>query len=105
MKIRIKVDMTPVEMREFLGLPNVQPLQEEMLESLRRRMQSGIDDFDPVQMMRPFVAPDPAGMEAMQKAFWKSLSTLAPGADSTRAPQGGSSDAPGPAKEREGASG
>ncbi|WP_025769844.1 DUF6489 family protein [Thioalkalivibrio sp. HK1] len=87
MKIHIEFDVTPAELREFFGLPNVQPLQEEMLQSFSRQMQSGIEGFDPVQMMRPFITPDPAGMEAMQKAFLKTLSTFAPGADSNQARQ------------------
>ncbi|MBF2759295.1 MAG: hypothetical protein ISN28_03335 [Ectothiorhodospiraceae bacterium AqS1] len=91
MKIHIEFDITPTELREFFGLPNVQPLQEEMLESFRQRMQSGIEGFDPVQMMRPFITPDPAGMEAMQKAFLKTLSTFAPGVDLAQAQQGASS--------------
>ncbi len=33
MKITVDVDITPEELRRFLGLPNVEKLQEELLEN------------------------------------------------------------------------
>lgn len=105
MKIHIEFDVTPAELRQFFGLPNVQPLQEEMLRSFGRQMQSGIEGFDPVQMMRPFVTPDPAGMEAMQRAFLNTLSTFAPGSDLPRAQQGASSAADDTGEKRGGSAG
>ena len=39
MKISIDVDITPEELRNFLGLPNVTKLQEQMLERAQEYMQ------------------------------------------------------------------
>jgi len=69
MKITVNVDMTPQELRAFLGLPNVEPLQEEMVQKLREHMEMG-EGVDPVSLMRPFLAPNFQNLEAMQKAFW-----------------------------------
>ncbi len=38
MKITVDVDVTPEELRQFLGLPNVQGLQEEMLKMAQQRL-------------------------------------------------------------------
>ena len=77
MKINITVETTPAELREFLGLPEVQSLQAEMIEKIRAQLQAGVEGFDPLSMMRPFIAPNLQGMEAMQRAFWDGLSAVA----------------------------
>ena len=77
MKINITVDVTPDELRAFFGLPDVQGLQAEMIEKIRERMQAGAEGFDPLSLMRPFIAPNLQGMEAMQRAFWSGVSEMA----------------------------
>lgn len=80
MKINISVEASPAEFREFFGLPEVQSLQAEMIERIREQMQAGAEGFDPLSMMRPFIAPNlPPNLqsvEAMQRAFWDGLSTM-----------------------------
>lgn len=70
MKINISVDATAQEMREFLGLPNVQPLQDEMLEIIRKNMHKGVTGFDPLTLMKPLLPVQVQSMETFQKAFW-----------------------------------
>ena len=77
MKINITMDVTPAELREFFGLPDVQGLQAEMLEKIREQMKAGVEGFDPLSLMRPFIAPNLQGMEAMQRAFWNGVSGMA----------------------------
>ncbi len=38
MKITVDVDITPEELRKFLGLPNIEGLQEEMLKRAQKRL-------------------------------------------------------------------
>ena len=38
MNITVSVDITPEELRQFLGLPNVEGLQEEMLKIAQQRL-------------------------------------------------------------------
>ena len=38
MKITVDIDMTPEELRKFLGLPNIEGLQEEMLKVAQKRL-------------------------------------------------------------------
>ena len=77
MQINITVETTPAELRDFLGLPDVQAIQSDMLEQIREQMKAGVEGFDPLTMMRPFIAPNLQGMEAMQRAFWNGLSSVA----------------------------
>ena len=74
MQINITVEATPAEIREFLGLPDVQSLQAELLEKAREQVKAGAEGLDPLSVMRPFITPDLQSMEAMQRAFWNGLS-------------------------------
>lgn len=78
MQIKITVDATPEEARRFFGLPDVGPLQQEMLERVREKIRAGDAAFDPLTLMQPYLAPNMSNIEAMQKAFWESFSS-APG--------------------------
>lgn len=73
MKINISIDATAEEMREFLGLPNVKPLQEDMLEAIRDNMQKGVSGFDALSLMKPLFPAQMQTMETLQKAFWDAL--------------------------------
>lgn len=83
MQIKITVDATPEEIRRFFGLPDVGPLQEEMLERVREKIKAGEAGFDPLALMQPYLAPNMSSLEAMQKAFWESFSS-APGGESSK---------------------
>ncbi|MEZ5590947.1 MAG: DUF6489 family protein [Gammaproteobacteria bacterium] len=75
MKINISIDATAEEMREFLGLPNIRPLQEEMLQAIRQNMQQGAAGFDPLSLMKPLFPAQMQSMEMLQKAFWEAFNT------------------------------
>ncbi len=46
MKIKVEFDLTPEELREALGLPNISALQDETLSMLRNRIGEDIDNID-----------------------------------------------------------
>ncbi|MDN5862135.1 MAG: hypothetical protein L0H19_01665 [Salinisphaera sp.] len=52
MKINIQIDVTPAELRQFLGLPDVAGLQEDMIEYVRERVARGAENFDPADLLR-----------------------------------------------------
>ena len=74
MKVNIEMDMTPQEARAFMGLPDVAPLQKEMMEEMRARMKAAFDAGDPEAMMQawmPFVGGGSANaFEQFQKFLW-----------------------------------
>jgi hypothetical protein len=84
MQIKLTVDATPEEIRRFFGLPDVGPLQEEMLERVREKMKAGEAGFDPLALMQPYLAPNMSSLEAMQKAFWESFSSASGGESSKK---------------------
>ena len=74
MKIRIDVDITPQELREFFGLPNIQPMHDELIAKIRENMLRGVEGFDPATLMRPFMPEHLRSLESLQKSFWDSWS-------------------------------
>lgn len=71
MKINVDVDATPEELRVFFGLPDIKPLQDEMLEVVRQRMREGVEGYDPMALLKPMMAQGGMqGFENMQKFFW-----------------------------------
>ncbi|MBC9248435.1 hypothetical protein H4P12_17360 [Paracoccus sp. 11-3] len=68
MKVTIEVDCTPEEARSFLGLPDVQPMQEEMMAEIRDRMLGAVKAMDPAEMMKAWM-PGSAGFDQMQSLF------------------------------------
>ncbi len=84
MQIKISVDATPEEMRRFFGLPDVAPLQEEMIQRIQEKIRAGDEGFDPVTLMQTYLVPNVGTLEAMQKAFWESLSAASGGKSSEK---------------------
>nr|VFJ54660.1 MAG: hypothetical protein BECKDK2373C_GA0170839_104412 [Candidatus Kentron sp. DK] len=74
MKITIDVDVTPRELRGFFGLPDVKPLQDEMLERIQDKMRAGVEGFDVLSLMKPMLPPHMQSLDVMQKTFWKVFS-------------------------------
>ncbi|PHS72659.1 MAG: hypothetical protein COB22_04455 [Cycloclasticus sp.] len=75
MKATIEIDATPQEMRELLGLPDVQSLQQEAMEKIREKMLAGIESNDMRDLMKLYM-PMPEQMSAMegfQKTMWDAM--------------------------------
>jgi len=75
MKATIEIDATPQEMRELLGLPEVQSLQKEAMDKIREKMLSGIESNDMTELMKLYM-PMPEQMSAMegfQKTMWDAM--------------------------------
>jgi hypothetical protein len=69
MKITINVDCTPEEARTFLGLPDLKPIQDELMLEMRKRLLAGAAAMDPGEMLRNWMAT--TGFEQMQDFFAK----------------------------------
>ena len=55
MNIKIDIDVTPEEMRRLMGLPDVQPFHEELMNKLREQLQMGAEGYDPLTMFQPYM--------------------------------------------------
>ena len=47
MKITIDVDCTPLEARQFMGLPDVEPMQKAAMAEIEKRMMTELERFSP----------------------------------------------------------
>ena len=70
MKITMNIECSPEEARRFLGLPDVAPMEGELLNAYRDRVMEGISTIDPEAIMKHWMSGSGSGMEEMQKAFW-----------------------------------
>jgi hypothetical protein len=72
MKITMEVDCTPVEARQFFGLPDVQPMQAALLAEMERNIMQEVQRYSPDALMKLWFASGPEWFkglfESMQKA-------------------------------------
>jgi len=75
MKMTIEIDATPQEMRALLGLPDIEPIQQEMMQKIRVKALAGIEANDPADLMRLFMptADQFTSMEGFQSSFWQAI--------------------------------
>jgi len=69
MKVTVEIDCTPIEARQFFGLPNVEPLQASIMAKLEQRMSEEAQRFSPEGLMRAWFTTMPQNAEWMQKLF------------------------------------
>ncbi len=69
MKINVEVECTPEEARAFLGLPDLRPIQDELLGEMKDRMSAALRASDPQEMMRQWLTPNLKGFEQMMEAM------------------------------------
>jgi hypothetical protein len=67
MKMTIEVECTPVEARQFLGLPDVTNLNDALVDEMTKRMQANMQMMAPDALMKSWMT---AGT-AMQENFMK----------------------------------
>ena len=63
MKVTIEVDCTPLEARQFFGLPDVQPMQTVMLAEMEKRMLAEAAKFSPEGMMQAWFSNGAQGAD------------------------------------------
>lgn len=73
MKITFDIDCTPEEARQFLGLPDVVPMQQAMMQEVEARMKANVAAMDPETMTKTWLPAGIQGFEQMQKMFWAQM--------------------------------
>ena len=82
MKFKFDIECTPEEARVFLGLPNIVPMQEKMMQELEKKMQDNIRSLSPEEMVKTWMPATIQGWGDMQKMFWGQMGMQMPGAPS-----------------------
>jgi hypothetical protein len=73
MKIKLDIDCTPEEVREFFGLPRVKPVQEELLKEVQERLRANIRAMDPEAMLKTWLPATIQGFEQLQEMFLRQM--------------------------------
>ena len=73
MKFTVNVECSPEEARRFIGLPDVTPLNEAIVQEMTKRMEANVALMSPDTMMKSWMS---VGTQA-QDAFLKLMTTSA----------------------------
>ena len=79
MKIHLDLECTPEELRGFFGLPDVKPMQEELLKEVEARMRANLQALDPEAMMKTWLPAGLKGFEQLQEMFLNQMAGRGPG--------------------------
>jgi hypothetical protein len=69
MKINVEIDCTPLEARQFFGLPDVQPMQTAVMDNLQKQMMANIEKVSPEALMQSWFTFDPKLAARFQEMF------------------------------------
>jgi hypothetical protein len=69
MKATIEIDCTPDELRATMGLPDVKPLQENLMKDLETRIKDAADRMAPENIIRSWFSMMPIQSEQLRNLF------------------------------------
>ena len=73
MKITLDLDCTPEELRGFFGLPDVRPMQEQLLKDIAERLRANLQALDPDSMLKTWLPAGLKGFEQLQEMFMSQM--------------------------------
>ena len=76
MKITINIDCTPAEARQYMGLPDVGPMQEVMLKELQDQMMANVAKMQPSELIKAWLPMNFDSWLEMQKTFWRQMTSI-----------------------------
>ena len=80
MKFTINVDCTPEEARIFFGLPDLKPMQDQILQQMQDQMSDNMKNMDPQEIMKAWM-PGVQNITDFQKMMWDSMTIAYTGTD------------------------
>jgi hypothetical protein len=57
MKITVDIDCTPAEARQFMGLPDLEPLQKAAMAEIEKRMMAEFERYSPEALIKTWLTP------------------------------------------------
>jgi hypothetical protein len=67
MKVTIDIDCTPLEARQFFGLPDVEPMQRAVLAEMEKRTLAEMEKFSPDNLMQTWFSTGQQGADLFSK--------------------------------------
>jgi len=55
-KVNIEIECEPAEARAFLGLPNVEPLNDHLVAEMKNRMDANLSAMQPEELMKSWTS-------------------------------------------------
>jgi Family of unknown function (DUF6489) len=84
MKINIEFDLTPEELRQAMGLPDVQEFQNEVMKGMMEKMMSGEEGYDAMSLFKPMMSESMKSMDQVQQTFMNLMTGFANGGSSSK---------------------
>lgn len=75
MKVTVEVECTPDEARQFLGLPDVKPLQAAAMARMEAGLADAADRFSPDALLRSWVSMMPQGQDQLRDMVGRFVSS------------------------------
>jgi hypothetical protein len=69
MKVNVEIDCTPLEARQFFGLPDVSPMQTAVMEKMQQQVMANIEKVSPESLIQSWFTFDPKIAERFQEMF------------------------------------
>jgi hypothetical protein len=76
MRFQINIDCTPEEAREFFGMPDILPMQQDLMEKVSRRLSENIQTMEAEELMKTWVPALFQGWTDIQSQFWNQFSQM-----------------------------
>lgn len=77
MKINVEVDVSPEEARRFFGLPDVEPLQKQLMDRVQKQIEATSDPAYLGKLAAQFVSGGVQSMDTLQRTFMDLLKPAA----------------------------
>jgi len=84
MKVSVDVDLTPEEARRLMGLPDLEPMQQRLLEQLEKQVASNLSFMDPETLVKSVLPMGAQGLEQVQNMLWGLAKSATGAAKGTR---------------------
>jgi hypothetical protein len=69
MKVNVEIDCTPLEARQFFGLPDVSPMQTAVMDKMQQQVMANIEKVSPESLIQSWFTFDPKIAERFQDMF------------------------------------
>ena len=82
MKVNVEVTCTPEEARAFMGLPDIKPMQDRIMNEIEERLRNSLGSMNPETIFKTCLPASMQGMDQMQQmqqVFWSQLANIASG--------------------------
>ena len=83
MKVTVNVECTPDEARAFMGLPDVQPMQQALMKDLEERLRANMNAMSPENMVSTWFPASLQGADQLHIMFWGQVQQMLSGVTNT----------------------